>query len=79
MSSGYRVNTLITIFNAFDSIGRYIPNYIKISKNQLPYMTFLRLIFLFSYPILIYIEKDSEVVDEILFLKFLFNLKQYLF
>ncbi len=62
MSDGFRINTLITVFNVFDSIGRYLPNYLKVSKNQLSSLIFLRLLFLFSYPILILIERDSKPV-----------------
>lgn len=63
MSDGYRTNTMILTFNLFDSIGRYMVNYIKIKRNYISHLLFLRFIFIFSFPLLINIEREFEPVN----------------
>ena len=51
ISPGYHVNTIIFLFNLFDTIGRQLVSYIKKpSKKQLYLLSFSRILFLFLIP-----------------------------
>lgn len=51
---GYRFNTILTIFNLFDTIGRFSPNYFKISLSFYEKLVFSRfLLFIFVGVILV--------------------------
>ena len=50
------MNTLIFIVNIFDTIGRYLPNYISFGKKSFLFFVYIRIIFLITYPLAIYFE-----------------------
>lgn len=60
MPLGYRINTITLIMNLFDTIGRFLPNFIKIKRTNLPILILLRSFFVFSFPILTLIERNYE-------------------
>jgi len=49
LSPSLNVNTIFLIFNVFDTIGRYGPNYIEPSKPTTKIMVFFRFLFLFTF------------------------------
>lgn len=51
MDISYRVNTIICIFNVMDTIGRKFPEFVPLKKESLPFLVFLRFIFIVSFPI----------------------------
>jgi hypothetical protein len=51
LNESYKINTLIAIFNVFDTLGRKFPALVPMSKKTLYLVAFLRFIFLFSFPI----------------------------
>ena len=53
MNDSYRVNTIITLFNVFDTIGRKFPEYLPMTKSKVYVLTFLRFIFLFTFPLVV--------------------------
>jgi hypothetical protein len=58
MSIGWKINTIIFLFNLFDTFGRKLLAYVKKpTKFLLYFVSFLRLIFLFTFPLVIYLEK----------------------
>ncbi len=58
MSIGWKINTIIFLFNLFDTFGRKLLAYVKKPTKLLLYIvSLLRLGFLFSFPGLIYLEK----------------------
>lgn len=63
MPDGYRINTLVAVFNICDTIGRYLPNYIPNSKFQVTIFVFLRSLFIISFPLLILLQRTYEVVN----------------
>lgn len=50
MDDSYRTNTIIFIFNVSDTIGRKFPQILPLPKSRLALLTFLRMIFLFTFP-----------------------------
>ena len=56
MSDGYRINTLMTLFNLFDTLGRNFPKLYQIKEKGLILISFFRLIFMFTFPFLIILE-----------------------
>lgn len=58
LSPGWKVNTIIFLYNLFDTIGRKLVGYIKKpAKWHLISTTVLRFLFLLSFPFVIYLEK----------------------
>jgi hypothetical protein len=51
LDESYKINTLIAIFNIFDTLGRKFPALIPMSKKTLYLVSFLRFTFLFSFPL----------------------------
>jgi len=51
MNESYKVNTIIIMYNIFDTIGRKFPEVFFISRNSFYSVAFLRIIFLFSLPL----------------------------
>ena len=62
MSDGYRINTITLIMNLFDVVGRFLPNFLKLEKKNLHKIIFLRCFFIFSFPLLTYIERNLDPV-----------------
>jgi hypothetical protein len=52
MPSAYNVNTMVTIFNVFDTCGRFFPNLLKMGKKGFFITVFSRVIFLVTFPLL---------------------------
>jgi hypothetical protein len=57
MPIGWKVNTIIFIFNVCDTIGRYLPNYITVGKRGYYFLVFSRFIFLITYPLAVFFDK----------------------
>lgn len=54
---GLYFNTIVFIFNVFDTIGRYGPNYVKISLHQLKIHSFIRLLLFLLFGIIVALQK----------------------
>lgn len=52
LSSSYKVNTYIALFNLVDTIGRKMPSLFKIGYSQFKFFVFFRSVFLITLPIL---------------------------
>ena len=62
LSPGWKINTIIFLYNLFDTIGRKLVGYIKKPiKCHLITTTALRFIFLCSFPFVIYLEKYNKL------------------
>ena len=62
LTPGWRINTIIFLYNLFDTIGRKLVGYIKKpAKWQLTTITILRFLFLCSFPLVIYLEKYNKL------------------
>jgi hypothetical protein len=62
LTPGWRINTIIFLYNLFDTIGRKLVGYIKKpAKWQLTTVTILRFLFLCSFPLVIYLEKYNKL------------------
>ena len=61
MDIGYRVNTLICIFNVSDTLGRNFPKLVKLPKNGVYILGFLRFIFLFTFPLIVSLQSTFLV------------------
>lgn len=62
LSPGWKINTIIFLYNLFDTIGRKLVGYIKKpTKCHLITTTALRFIFLWSFPFVIYLEKYNKL------------------
>ena len=58
LSPGWKINTIIFLYNLFDTVGRKLVGYIKKpTKCHLITTTILRFFFLCSFPLVIYLEK----------------------
>lgn len=64
MPDGYRINTLVGVFNLCDTFGRYLPNILSPNKNTVIAEVFLRFIFVFSFPLLILVQRTYELVKK---------------
>ncbi len=53
MDDSYRTNTIIAFFNVFDTIGRKFPQILPLPKSKLTLLVFLRIIFLFTFPLVV--------------------------
>ena len=62
LSMGWKINTIIFIFNLFDTIGRKLLSYINPSKCILYSFSFLRTILLFTFPLVCYCE-NHKILD----------------
>jgi len=65
LSDGYRINTLVAVFNICATIGGYLPNLFSTSKLQITLVVFVRLIFLVSFPLLILVQRTWETVNKL--------------
>ena len=62
LSPGWKVNTIIFLYNLFDTVGRKLVGYIKKpTKCHLITTTILRFLFLCSFPLVIYLEKYNHL------------------
>ena len=62
LSPGWKINTIIFLYNLFDTIGRKLVGYIKKpTKCHLITTIALRFIFLCSFPFVIYLEKYNKL------------------
>jgi len=52
LSPGLNVTTLMLVFNVFDTIGRYGPNYIKCEKKTVGYIVFSRFTFVMTFTLI---------------------------
>ena len=67
LSPGWKVNTIIFLYNLFDTIGRKLVGYIKKpAKWHLISTTILRFLFLLSFPFVIYLEKYNKLGTNII-------------
>lgn len=58
LTPGWKINTIIFLYNFFDTVGRKLVGYIKKpSKGQLITITIIRTLFIFTFPLVIYLEK----------------------
>jgi MFS family permease len=51
MDDSYRTNTIIFIFNICDTLGRKFPQILTLPKSRLSLLVFLRMSFLFTFPL----------------------------
>lgn len=64
LSPGWKINTIIFLYNLFDTIGRKLVGYIKKpAKWQLTTTTVLRFIFLCTFPFVVYLEKYNKLTS----------------
>jgi hypothetical protein len=56
MSPGYRINTIIILFNIFDTIGRKAPGIFSVSKKSFYYLAFARITFFFTFVLIVALE-----------------------
>ena len=62
LSPGWKINTIIFLYNLFDTVGRKLVGYIKKpTKCHLITTTILRFFFLCSFPLVIYLEKYNHL------------------
>lgn len=61
MTPGWKINTILTIFNVMDTLGRNVPNCVKISQGATALTTFIRVIFIFTTPLIIALERTYLV------------------
>ena len=62
LSPGWKINTIIFLFNLFDTIGRKLVGYIKKpAKWQLISLTIFRFLFFCSFPLVIYLDKYNKL------------------
>ena len=62
LSPGWKINTIIFLYNLFDTVGRKLVGYIKKpAKWHLISTTVLRFLFLLSFPCVIYLEKYNKL------------------
>ena len=62
LSPGWKINTIIFLYNLFDTIGRKLVGYIKKpAKWQLTSLTIFRLLFFCSFPLVIYLDKYNKL------------------
>jgi hypothetical protein len=67
LSPGWKVNTIIFLYNLFDTVGRKLVGYIKKpAKWHLISTTILRFLFLLSFPFVIYLEKYNKLEANII-------------
>ena len=67
LSIGWKINTLVFLFNLFDTIGRKLVGYIKKpQKWHLTTVTIIRFVFLASFPCVIYMEKYNKLSGNII-------------
>ena len=64
LSPGWKINTIIFLYNLLDTVGRKLVGYIqKPAKWQLTTVTALRFLFLCSFPLVIYLEKYNKLTN----------------
>ena len=73
LSMGWKINTIIFIFNLFDTIGRKSLSYINPSKCILYSFSFLRTILLFTFPLVCYCENHKILDNNIISILLIFN------
>lgn len=56
MSEGWKTNTIMAIYNAMDTLGRYITNWTATSYTTMVVITFVRVVFVLAFPIAIILE-----------------------
>ena len=62
LTPGWKINTIIFLYNLFDTVGRKLVGYIKKpAKWHLISTTVLRFLFLLSFPCVIYLEKYNKL------------------
>lgn len=62
LSPGWKVNTIIFLYNIFDTIGRKLVGYLEKPTNwHLTTMTIFRFFFLCSFPFVIFLEKYNKL------------------
>lgn len=58
MSDGYRINTIIILFNIFDTVGRNFPGLLRLSKKSFYILCFVRIFFLFSFVMIVALQNS---------------------
>ena len=66
LSLGWKINTIIFIYNCFDTIGRKLLSYIKPNKFILYFCSLLRIGLLFTFPYICYCENHKLFNDNLI-------------
>ena len=66
LSLGWKINTIIFIFNLFDTIGRKLLSYITPNKFILYFFSFIRIGLLISFPYICYCENHKLLNDNLI-------------
>jgi hypothetical protein len=78
MSDGYRINTIIMLFNVSDTVGRNFPGLVKLSKKSFYLLSFSRILFLFTFAMIVALQNSYLIGVKLLLIIILISSQLHL-